>query len=66
MDLIHLELPDPQKILFQCLMPVVQDMIKTFYIEKPVTCAHKIISLMYTKKTLWIGGVSFPSLDNAW
>lgn len=48
------------------LIPVVQDMIKPFYIRKPVIGADNTISLIYTKKTLWIGGVSFLFLDNAW
>ena len=41
-------------------------MIKFFYIRKPVTGANNIIAFMYTKKTLWIGGILFPSLDNTW
>lgn len=48
------------------LMPVVQDMTKPFYIGKPVTGADNTTTLMFTKETLWIGGVPFPSLDEAW
>lgn len=48
------------------LMSVIQDMIKSFYIKKPSTSANNTIALIYTKKTLWIGKVPFPYLDNAW
>lgn len=47
-------------------MLVVQDMIKAFYIGKPVTGADNISTVIYTKETLWISGVLFPSLDDAW
>lgn len=48
------------------LMPFVQDMTKPLYIGKPVIGANNTTALMYTKGTLWIGGVPFPSLDEAW
>ena len=41
-------------------------MIKFFYIKKPVTSANNTTTLIYTKRTLWIGGVSFLSLNDAW
>lgn len=48
------------------LMPVVQDITKPFYIEKSVIGADHTIALMYTKGTLLISMVLFPSLDNVW
>ena len=49
------------------LMPVVQDMIKLFYIWKSVTGADNTIALMYTKETLWIWrGTDSLSLENVW
>lgn len=41
-------------------------MIKSFYIGKSVISANNISTLMYTKRSLWIGGVPFPSSNNAW
>ncbi len=47
-------------------LPVVQDMTKPFFIGKPVTTLDNITTRMYIKATIWIGGVPFPSLNEAW
>ena len=47
-------------------MPIVQDMTTPFYIGKPLTAEDNTNAKMYTKGTFWIGGVPFPSLDDAW
>lgn len=44
-------------------LSIIQDMIKPFFIGKPVTIADNTISWIYTKDTIWINGVPFPSLD---
>ncbi len=41
-------------------------MIKPFFIGKPVTVLNNTTARMYIKATIWIGGVPFPSLDEAW
>ncbi len=47
-------------------LPVVQDMTKPFFIGKPVTALDNTTAQIYIKATIWIGGVPFPSLDEAW
>lgn len=41
-------------------------MTKLFYIGEPVTAEENTDAKMYTKVTLWIGSIPFPSLDEAW
>ena len=46
------------------LMTVVQNMIKPFYIGKPFISTNNTLVLIYIKRILWIGGVSFLFLDD--
>ena len=48
------------------LLPVVLDMTKPFHIGKPVTSADNTTAMKTLKGTIWIAGVPFPSLDEAW
>lgn len=46
-------------------LPIVQDMTKLFFIEKPIIAADNKTLEIYTIDTIWISGVPFPSLDEA-
>ncbi len=47
-------------------LQVVQDMTKPFFIAKPVTALDNITARIYMKATIWIGGIPFFCLDEAW
>ncbi len=60
--------PAPASLVFfpHAGLPVIQDMTKPFFIGKSVTALDNTTARMYIKATIWIGGVSFPSLDKVW
>lgn len=45
------------------LLPIILDIIKSFYIEKPVISADNTAIIKILKDIIWIIGVSFLFLD---
>lgn len=47
-------------------LPVVQDRTKSFFIAKLITVANNTTAHIYTKSIIWISGIPFPILNDAW
>lgn len=48
------------------LLVVILDMTKPFHIKKPVISANNTTSRKTLKGIIWIVGILFPSLNEAW